>query len=231
MPTIRRAEDRGHANHGWLDTHHTFSFADYYDPAHMGFRALPVINEGRVAPGRGFGAHPHRDMEIVTVVLSGVLEHRDSTGTAGRLRPGEVQRMSAGTGVVHSEMNVGNQELHFLQIWILPWKSGLPPSYEQKAFPLDERRGRLCLLVSPDGAEDSLTISQDVRLYATLLELDQRVAHELSPGRHAWVQMMRGRAWVDGVELSAGDGAAFSDVGRLEIHSELGAEALLFDLA
>lgn len=231
MLTIRRAEERGHANHGWLDTRHTFSFANYYDPRHMGFRALRVINEDRVAPHTGFGPHPHRDMEIVTYVLSGTIEHRDSMGQVGTLRAGEMQRMTAGTGVVHSEMNLTDEELHFLQIWILPDTRGLEPSYEQKRFSEEERAGRFRLVVSPGGEDGSMRVHQDVRLYATLLGAGQQAAHTLAPGRHAWLQLARGTARLNGYELRAGDGVAVSGERHLELTTDDAAEALLFDLA
>lgn len=234
MITVRKAGERGHFDHGWLDTRHTFSFADYHDPAQMGFRALRVINEDRVKPGQGFGTHGHRDMEIISYVLSGALAHRDSTGGGGTLRPGEVQRMSAGTGVRHSEFN-GSQgeEVHFLQIWIVPDRAGHRPSYEQKAFPDAERRGRLALVASPDGADGSTTIHQDARVYATLLGEGERVEHALAPGRHAWVQVARGELEANGVVLRPGDGAAVSDERALVLagRGEGLAEALLFDLA
>jgi len=231
--TVRRAGDRGHANHGWLDSHHTFSFAGYYDPAHMGFRALRVINEDRVAPGTGFGPHGHRDMEIVTYVLSGAIEHRDSLGTVGTLRAGEMQRMTAGTGVMHSEMNRTDEPLHFLQIWILPERRGLPPSYEQRAFPEEERRGRFRLVVSPTGEAGSMRIHQDVKLHATLLGPGERATYELPAGRHAWVQIARGAAKLDGALLQAGDGASLSaaEATRLVLEASEETEALLFDLA
>ena len=231
MRTIRRANERGHANHGWLDTNHTFSFADYYDPKHMGFRTLRVINEDRVAPHAGFGAHPHRDMEIVTYVLSGAIEHRDSIGTVGTLRAGEMQRMTAGTGVVHSEMNQTDEPLHFLQIWILPERQGLQPGYEQKAFAEDERRGRFRLVVAPGGEEGALHIHQDVKVYATLLGAGERASFDLAPGRHAWLQVARGAAALDGDELRAGDGVAISDERHIELVAREPMEALLFDLA
>lgn len=234
MITVRKAEDRGHFDHGWLDTRHTFSFADYHDPAQMGFRALRVINEDRVAPGEGFGRHGHRDMEILTYVLDGALAHEDSTGGAGTLRPGEVQRMSAGTGVTHSEFN-GSKErpVHLLQIWLVPDRAGHAPSYEQKEFPDAERKGQLRLVASPDGREGSTTIHQDGRVYAALLEPDERVAHSLAPGRHAWVQVIRGEVEVNGVALRGGDGAALSDERAAELTGRGGetAELLLFDLA
>ncbi len=232
MIRLRKAEDRGHADHGWLDTWHTFSFADYYDPEHMGFRALRVINDDVVAPGRGFGTHPHRDMEIVTYVLEGALAHKDSMGNASTIVPGEVQRMSAGTGVLHSEFNHSKTDrVHLLQIWILPSRTGLAPSYEQTFFPDEEKLGRLRLVASPDGADGSVTIHQDARLYATLLEPGQEVAHELAPGRHAWVHVARGKASLNGQALAAGDGAAVSAEERLVLRGDGRAEVLLFDLA
>ena len=236
MITIRRANERGHADHGWLDTYHTFSFADYYDPAHMGFRALRVINEDRVHAGRGFGTHGHRDMEILSYVLEGALGHRDSMGTNGVIRPGEVQRMSAGTGVMHSEMNASDKELvHFLQIWILPERNGITPSYEQKMFGDDEKRGRLRVVASPDAREGSVKIHQDVVLYTALLDDGQSVTHEFTPDRYGWLQVARGEAEVHGAadagirKLSAGDGAAIADESRVTITGK-GAEVLLFDL-
>jgi hypothetical protein len=231
MMTLRPAHARGHANHGWLDTWHSFSFADYYDPSHMGFRALRVINEDSVSPLHGFGTHPHRDMEILTYVLEGGVEHRDSMGSHGIVRPGEVQRMSAGTGVLHSEKNPFDAPLHFLQIWIVPERRGLTPSYEQKAFPSEERQGRFRLLASPDGQEGSLTVHQDVRLYGTLLGAGEKTEFSLKPGRHAWVQVARGAGTLNGVALKAGDGVAVSDEGRLELAATEPLEVLLFDLA
>jgi quercetin 2,3-dioxygenase len=234
MITIRRAQDRGHFDHGWLDTHHTFSFADYHDPAHMGFRALRVVNDDTVQPGQGFGEHGHRDMEIISYVLSGALAHRDSTGGGGVLRPGEVQRMSAGRGVRHSEFNGSTREpVHFLQIWLVPDRPGHAPSYEQKAFPEAERRGALRLVASPDGAEGSTTIHQDARVYAALLADGQAAARGLAPGRHAWVQLARGTATVNGHRLEAGDGAALSDEAAVELTGAGpgDAEVLVFDLA
>lgn len=229
MIKIRRAKDRGHANHGWLDTNHTFSFADYYDPNFMGFRALRVINEDRVQPGVGFGTHAHRDMEIVSYVLEGTLAHRDSMGTGSEIKPGDVQRMSAGSGVTHSEMNPSEVEgVHFLQIWILPAERGIKPSYEQKHFAESTRRDNLRLVASPDGSDGSVTIHQDVRLYATLLD-NASVTHELQPSRSAWVQVTRGEVDVNGQTLEAGDGAAISDESTITLTGR-GAEALLFDL-
>ena len=234
MPiTLRRASDRGHAQHGWLDSFHTFSFADYYDPKHMGFRALRVINDDTVAPARGFGAHPHRDMEIISYVLDGELAHKDSMGNGSVIRPGEVQRMSAGTGVVHSEQNPSRTSpVHFLQIWIVPDRAGHPPGYEQKAYPLAERQGRLRLVASPDGADGSVTIHQDVRLYTTTLGASDSVAHEVAAGRHAWIHVARGEVKLGDEVLKAGDGARTSDAGTLHLQGHgLGGEVLVFDLA
>jgi hypothetical protein len=232
MITLRRASDRGHRNHGWLDTFHTFSFNDYHDPAFMGFRSLRVINEDRVAPGEGFGTHPHRDMEIVTYVLAGALAHRDSLGTGSTILPGEVQRMSAGTGVTHSEFN-GDKErpVHFLQIWLLPERKGIPPSYEQKAFSESEKTGRLRLVASRDGREGSVRIHQDADLYATVLGKDESVPVSLGPGRHAWVQVARGSMTLNGETLEAGDGASVSEEERLTLTGAEPAEVLVFDLA
>lgn len=230
MITIRRAAERGHADHGWLDTNHTFSFADYYDPHFMGFRSLRVINEDRVKPGVGFGTHAHRDMEIISYVLEGTLAHRDSMGTGSLIKPGEVQRMSAGSGVTHSEMNPSNDEgVHFLQIWILPAERGIAPSYEQKKFEDEERRGKLRLVASPDGGDGSVTIHQDVRLYSTLLDDGASVTHELAPDRFGWVQVTRGEIELNGETLRAGDGAAIRDERAITLTGR-GAEVLLFDL-
>ncbi len=234
MLTIRRSEDRGHFDHGWLDTRHTFSFADYHDPAHMGFRALRVVNEDRVRPGKGFGTHPHRDMEILSYVLEGALEHRDSMGNGSVVRPGEVQRMTAGTGVTHSEFNPSREEpLHFLQIWIVPERRGLAPGYEQKRFSPEERRGRLRLVASPDGADGSVRLHQDARVHAALLARGAEATHRLAPGRHAWVQVARGEVSIAGERLRAGDGASTSDAGELALRGEGDGEAevLVFDLA
>ena len=233
MLTLRRSADRGHFDHGWLDTFHTFSFADYRDPAQMGFRSLRVINEDRVAPGQGFGTHPHRDMEIITWVLDGTLAHRDSTGAGGELRHGEVQRMSAGTGVTHSEMNGSEREpVHFLQIWLLPDRAGHSPSYGQQAIPLGELRGALRPIATPDGAAGSLAIHQDARVFATILQGGEAVRHPLGPGRHAWVQVARGEATVNGTAVKAGDGVALSKEREVEITGAAGeAELLVFDLA
>jgi redox-sensitive bicupin YhaK (pirin superfamily) len=232
MITIRKAEDRGHADHGWLNTYHSFSFAGYYDPAHMGFRNLRVINEDRVAPGGGFGTHPHRDMEIISYVLDGALEHRDSMGNGSVIRPGDVQRMSAGTGVAHSEFNASKSDaVHFLQIWLLPAKPGITPSYEQKTFPHEDKKGRLRLVASPDGADGSVTIHTDARLFAAVLDEGQRAQHELSTGRHAWVQVVRGRVRVNDHELNAGDGAALSNETLIRLEGVGASEVLVFDLA
>jgi redox-sensitive bicupin YhaK (pirin superfamily) len=227
---IRKAADRGHFDHGWLDTYHTFSFADYHDPEFMGFRALRVINEDRVEAGRGFGTHGHRDMEIISYVLEGALAHRDSMGTGSVIKPGDVQRMSAGSGVLHSEMNASEREkVHFLQIWILPEKRGIAPGYEQKNFAPDDRRNQLRLVASPDGAEGSVTIHQDVRLYSALLDGGSSVSHDFGKDRHGWIQVARGEVEVNGARLSAGDGAAISDEPQVTI-SGTDAEVLLFDL-
>lgn len=232
MITVRKAGERGHFDHGWLETSHTFSFASYHDPAQMGFSVLRVINEDRVQPGEGFGKHGHRDMEILSWVLEGELAHRDTTGGEGVLRPGEIQRMSAGTGVAHSEFN-GSAErpLHFLQIWLLPDRPGHAPSYEQVAVPEAARRGRLALVASPDGAEGSVKVHQDARVYATLLEAGQAVSLPLGPGRHGWVQVARGELELDGRLLSAGDGAALSAEAAIRLTGRgPHAEALVFDL-
>jgi len=230
MLTIRKANERGHADHGWLDSHHTFSFADYYDPAHMGFRALRVINDDRVAGGRGFGAHPHRDMEIISYVLEGALAHKDSTGHGGTIRPGDVQRMTAGRGVMHSEMNPERAPVHFLQIWLLPTQRGLPPGYEQKTFPASEKRGVLRVVASPDGRDGSITIHSDAVLHAGLFDAGERAELALAPGRHAWVHVARGTVRVNGRELHDGDGAALSDEHAVAIEGVAGGEVLVFDL-
>jgi len=229
MITIRKGEDRGHFDHGWLDTYHTFSFADYHDPAHMGFRALRVINDDRVEAGRGFGTHGHRDMEIITYVLEGELSHQDSMGNGSVIRPGEVQRMSAGTGVMHSEKNASDELVHLLQIWILPERHGITPSYEQKVFPPAERDGRLRLVASRDGRDGSVTIHQDADLYTTTLRDNATVTQDLRPGRYGWVQVARGTVTVNGKPLDAGDGAAIEAEPRVTIAGD--GEVLLFDLA
>jgi hypothetical protein len=232
MIRVRRSEERGLARHGWLESRHTFSFAEYRDPRHMGFRALRVINEDRVQPGQGFGTHAHRDMEIVTYVLEGALEHKDSLGTSSVIRPGEVQRMSAGTGVTHSEYNASRDALvHFLQIWILPQKTELAPGYEQRAFPREGRLGRLQLVASRDGRDGSVVVHQDASLYLSELEAGARISLPLAPGRHAWVQVTRGSVSLAGERLATGDGAAVSDEPRVELAGLERGELLLFDLA
>ncbi|HEX8494306.1 MAG TPA: pirin family protein [Pyrinomonadaceae bacterium] len=232
MITVRRAKDRGHFNFGWLDTYHTFSFGDYYDPRFMGFRDLRVINEDRVHPGRGFPTHGHRDMEIITYILEGSLEHKDSIGTGSVIRPGEVQRMSAGRGVRHSEHNHSESEaVHLLQIWIMPNEEGIEPSYEQKTYADEEKRGRLRLVASPDGSDNSVRIHQETKLYATLLEPGQEVTHQLAPERHAWVQVARGAITLNDSALNQGDGAAVSLEESLKIAGREAAEVLLFDLS
>jgi quercetin 2,3-dioxygenase len=234
MITVRTARERGHAEHGWLDSHHTFSFADYHDPQHMGFRALRVINEDRVAPGRGFGMHAHRDMEIISYVLDGALEHKDSLGTGSVLRPGDVQRMSAGTGVRHSEFNHSKTEtVHFLQIWIVPERVGLPPSYEEKRFSIEERRNQLRLVAARPALaarNGALTVHQDLALYAGVLDAGTAVRHPLPAGRHAWVQVARGAIDVGGQRLLAGDGAAITAQPELVLDAHHASEVLLFDL-
>jgi len=232
MITVRRSQDRGHFDFGWLDPRHTFSFGDYFDPKYMGFRSLRVINEDRVQPGRGFGKHPHRDMEILTYVLEGALQHEDSMGNGSVIRPGDVQRMSAGTGVFHSEFNASTSEVvHFLQIWILPQRHGIPPSYEQKTFSSEEKRGRLRLVASPEGREGSVIAHQDVAVYASILGGEERTELTLRSGRQAWVQVARGTIRANGQLLEAGDGAQISGEPRLEFAGDREAEFLVFDLA
>ena len=232
MITIRKSEERGHLKHGWLDTYHTFSFDQYYDPAHMHFRSLRVINEDRVAAGKGFPTHSHRDMEIITYILSGGLEHRDSMGNGSVIRLGDVQRMSAGTGVAHSEFNPSDSEpVHLLQIWIMPRARNLPSSYEQKAFSKDERRNQLRLVASDDGSDGSVTIQQDAKVYAAILDGDRAIEHTLPDNRYAWLQVARGNLNVNGHELTQGDGAAISRERSLKLVSPDEAELLLFDLA
>jgi redox-sensitive bicupin YhaK (pirin superfamily) len=229
MLTVRKAADRGHADHGWLDTHHTFSFADYYDPEYMGFGPLRVLNDDRVAPGRGFPTHGHRDMEIISYVLEGALEHRDSMGTGSVIKPGDVQRMSAGPGVRHSEFNASQAEpVHFLQIWILPERAGLPAGYEQKHFTDEDKRGRLRLVASRDGAEGSIRIQQDARMFAALVDPRHPVEHALG-GRAGWLHVARGSAVINGQALGAGDGLAIEGEPHLSISSPDEAEVLLFD--
>jgi redox-sensitive bicupin YhaK (pirin superfamily) len=232
MITVRRSLDRGLGQHGWLYSRHTFSFANYHDPAQMGFRSLRVINEDTVAPGRGFGAHQHDNMEIISIVMEGTLAHKDSTGGDGVLRRGEVQRMSAGTGVVHSEFNGSEREpVHFFQIWLIPERRGITPGYEQKLFPDEERRGTLRILVAPGGQSGAVDIHQDARLYSSILDDRQHVVHSLAAGRGAWLQAARGNVTVNGVRLEQGDGAAIEDETSLEIVASGPAEILLFDLA
>ena len=231
MMELRRSEDRGHANHGWLDSFHSFSFADYHDPAHMGFGPLRVINEDRVQPGMGFGTHGHRDMEIISYVLDGALEHKDSMGNGSVIRPGDVQRMSAGTGVRHSEFNPSDREgVHFLQIWIEPAQRGIDPGYEEKRFDAASKRGRLRLVASPDGREGSVTIHQDARVFAALLDGAETAAHALAPGRRGYVHVARGEVTANGHPLAAGD--ALKLAGEPEIRLEKGrnAEVIVFDL-
>jgi redox-sensitive bicupin YhaK (pirin superfamily) len=231
MIRFRDRMARGQSRTGWLDSRHTFSFADYRDPAQMGFRALRVINEDRVIPGAGFPPHGHRDMEILTYVLEGALEHKDSLGNGAVIRPGEVQRMSAGTGIVHSEFNPSPTEpVHFLQIWIIPARTGLAPGYEQKAFPPEERRGRPRLVAAPDGEDGAVTVHQEVRLFAADLRSGEGVAHALARGRGLWLQVARGIVALDGTELREGDGAAVEDQASVTVEAETDAEILLFDL-
>lgn len=231
MIQIRRSAERGHFTHGWLDTYHTFSFARYYDPQHMGYRALRVINEDRIAPGQGFGTHPHADMEIITYVLEGALAHKDNLGTGSTIHPGELQRMTAGTGITHSEFNPSPTEpVHLYQIWIEPDRDGREPSYEQKAFRADSLRDRLRLVASPDGAEGSLTIGQDARLYLAQLQESVSVGPPLAAGRHGWLQVVRGSVALNGTELTAGDGAAIPEETAVKIRAQGPAEVLLFDL-
>ena len=232
MLTLRPSAERLRTRLEWLDSRHTFSFAEHYDPRFMGFRALKVLNEDRVSPGRGFATHPHRDMEIVSYVIEGALRHQDSMGTGSIIRAGDVQRMTAGTGVLHSEANAsGTEPVHFLQIWLTPRKQRLTPGYEQRSFPPDARRGRLTLVGSIDGRDSSLTIHQDVDMYSAVLESDDHVEHPLAPGRHAWVHVVRGRVELNGSALSAGDGAALSEVAAAEFRARMSSEVLLFDLA
>jgi redox-sensitive bicupin YhaK (pirin superfamily) len=232
MITRRAARQRGHKNHGWLNTYHTFSFSSYYDPQHMQFRALRVMNEDYVAPGMGFGTHPHSDMEIVTYVLEGALEHKDSMGNGEVLRPGEFQRMSAGTGITHSEFNPSKDEpVHLYQIWLLPEKNGITPSYEQKRFPEEERHNQLRLVASRDKADGSLLIHTDARVYLGTIDQGRSVTHELDVKRYAWLQVLRGSVTLNGQALETGDGAAVSNETALKIEATSHAEVMLFDLA
>jgi redox-sensitive bicupin YhaK (pirin superfamily) len=247
MISVRKASDRGRFDFGWLDTNHTFSFGDYHDPAQMGFRSLRVLNEDRVKPGMGFGTHGHRDMEILSYVLSGELSHKDNQGNTGVIRPGDVQRMSAGTGIMHSEFNASpDQPVHFLQIWIQPNEKGAAPRYEDRSFPLEKRKNRLCPIASPDESEGSLSLHQDARAYATVLDAGKEVSLEVSEGRGVWVQVARGKISLghcfsvgkDGMEcagkwteLQAGDGAALQGERKIALRAETDSEALVFDLA
>jgi redox-sensitive bicupin YhaK (pirin superfamily) len=232
MIIVRPAEERGMANFGWLDSRHTFSFGHYYDPRHMGIGALRVINDDRVAPGGGFDTHSHQDMEIISYVLEGAMEHQDSIGTGSVIRPGDVQRMTAGTGIAHSEFNHSRTEpVHFLQIWIVPERKGLAPGYEQKTFPLEERHGKARLVASRDGRDGSLTVHQDIDLYTSVLEAGDEVAIALRPERSAWVQVARGAVTLNGTGLKEGDGAAVFDTATLTLTSDTGGEVLVFDLA
>ena len=232
MISIRKAQERGHARHGWLESFHSFSFGEYHDPVQMGFRSLRVINEDRVQPKRGFATHSHRDMEIVSYVLAGALEHEDSLGTGSVIRPGDVQRMSAGTGVTHSEFNPSSDELvHFLQIWLLPEREGIAPSYEQKHFSIAERSDALRLVASREGRLGSVVVHRDADLFAGLMSAGASVAHALRPGRHAWLQVAAGQCELNGIPLEVGDGAAISDEPQLRLVAARSAEVLLFDLA
>jgi len=229
---VRPAAERLRTRIGWLDSRHTFSFGEHYDPRFMGYRALRVINEDRVAPGQGFGTHPHRDMEIISYMLEGALRHEDSMGTGSVINVGDVQRMSAGTGVLHSERNASDTKpAHFLQIWLMPERNRLPPSYEQRTFPVADRRGRLTLVASRDRRDGSLAIHQDADLFSAILGPGQQVRHELKPGRHAWVQVARGDLTLNDQALHAGDGASATDIPALELVASTDAEVLLFDLA
>jgi len=232
MIAIQKSADRGYANHGWLKSYHSFSFASYYNPQKMGFRDLRVINEDRVDPGQGFGTHSHRDMEIVSYILEGAVEHKDSMGNSTIIRPGEVQIMSAGTGISHSEYNPSPQDLvHFLQIWILPDTQGLTPRYEQKKYPNEEKQNQLRLVVSPDGRDGSVTIHQDAKIYASLLDAGKQVEHELGANRHAWIQLITGEIVVNDSWLVAGDAVAISEQDKIAIAAQQNSEFLLFDLA
>lgn len=231
MIEVRKAADRGHADHGWLNTYHTFSFAGYHDPDHMGFRTLRVMNEDRVAPGQGFGTHAHHDMEIVSYVLDGELEHKDSMGHGEVLRPGEFQRISAGSGITHSEFNPSKDSpTHFYQIWLFPNQRGLEPSYQQKSFDVAGRAGRFQLVASPDATEDSLTIHQDARIYLADIRASEPIRFSLDEDRHAWIQVLRGRVNVLSQHLEAGDGAAVTNEAEIQFNADEDAEIMLFDL-
>lgn len=232
MITIRKSSERGHMNHGWLDTYHTFSFGSYYDPKHMGFRSLRVINDDTVAPGRGFGSHPHDNMEIITYILSGALAHKDSMGHQQSITPGEVQHMSAGTGIMHSEFNPSPDEpVHLYQIWIEPDKENVKPRYSQTRFAPEGRRNALKLVASPDGSDGSIPIYSDTKLFASTIEAGKAVSHAIPAGRHAWVQVLKGEAEVNGSKVSTGDGAALSNEPSVTVKADKEAEILLFDLA
>ena len=232
MITVRASEQRGHFNHGWLDTYHTFSFADYHDPEHMHFRALRVINEDVVAPGQGFGTHPHRDMEIITYVLDGALEHRDSLGNGSIIRPGDGQRMSAGSGILHSEFNPSPMDpVHLLQIWILPEQKGIEPSYEQKAFAPEDKQGKWKVIAERMPADGAVKIHQDVKLSVASLEAGEQITYSLANARYAWIQIARGSVTLNGTALKQGDGAAVSQETELAITAGQASEILLFDLA
>lgn len=231
MIQVRKSKERGHANHGWLDSHHTFSFSNYYDPKYTGFRDLLVINEDRVSAGEGFGTHGHENMEIVSYVLDGELAHKDSMGTGSTLKYGDVQRMSAGTGVRHSEFNGSKEKpVHFLQIWITPKKDGIKPSYEEKKYSTEDKRNKLKLIVSPDGQDGSMKINQDAMIYASILDEGKDVSLKLAAGRYSWVQVARGSVELNGTVLHEGDGASISDEQKLELKAKKASEVLVFDL-
>ncbi|WP_048811946.1 pirin family protein [Methylobacillus flagellatus] len=231
MISLRKAQERGHANHGWLDSYHSFSFSSYQDPEHMHYSVLRVINEDVIAPGMGFGMHPHRDMEIITYMLKGELRHEDSLGNGSVIRAGDVQRMSAGTGIVHSEFNASDRsQAHLLQIWLLPEEGGISPGYEEKHFAAEEKRDRWCLVASRDGREGSLRIHQDVALYATVLSENQRIEYSMQRGRSVYLHVVRGSLIVDGLLLEAGDAAKVDAQQHIEITAGEAAEVLLFDL-
>jgi hypothetical protein len=232
MLTVRKAEDRGHANHGWLDSYHSFSFANYYDPKHMGFRSLRVINEDAIAPAKGFPTHPHRDMEIITYVVSGAVAHKDSIGNTEKVGAGGVQRFSAGTGITHSEFNPSNTEgLHLLQIWLLPEQQGITPSYEQKEFPVATKRGQWRAIANREATDGAVKLHQDAALYATILEPGEQLTYTLQADRHAWVQIVKGEVTLNGTTLDKGDAAAISNETTLAFEASTDAEILLFDLA
>ena len=231
MITVRPAAERGAANIGWLDAKHTFSFGEYHDPEHMGFASLRVINEDRIEPGQGFGTHPHRDMEIITYIIEGALEHKDSMGNGAVMKRGDVQHMTAGTGVMHSEFNHSNEELvHLLQIWILPGQKGLAPGYEEKTFNDDQKKNQLRLIASPDGGDNSLIVNQDISLYASMLDKGATVTHRFDAGHNGWLQVVRGTVEVNGEPLGDGDGAAIEQTESLEIKATANAEFLIFDM-